>query len=107
MERNRELERKIGERVSVLRKDAKLTQEKLAELTKCSPTFISKVERGESAASIKLLGAIANSLKLPIRELFQFDDEDAENKIEGIVLLSRNQAGRLVEKSYNIVEKHR
>ena len=108
MGRNRELKRKIGERISLLRRQAKFTQEELAELSDCSTTFISKVERGKCAASIKLLGAIANSLKLPIRELFVFDDhENEERKIEGMVLLMRDESGRLIEKSYSVVEKHK
>lgn len=106
MERDRELEKKIGERISTLRKQSELTQDKLAELSNCSVAFISKVERGQSAASIKLLAAIAKALKLPILELFRFDDEEFDRKVDGFVVLMRDQSGRLVEKSYTVVEKH-
>ena len=50
------LQKKLGQRIASLRRDRKLTQERLAELLNCSVEFISLVERGVNAPSVAGLG---------------------------------------------------
>jgi len=67
------LKKQLGERIAYLRKRAGLTQEKLAESTNYSVEFISLVERGVNAPSIDGCGRIADTLNIPVKELFEFE----------------------------------
>jgi transcriptional regulator with XRE-family HTH domain len=67
------LQKKLGQRISALRKKQGLTQEALAELIGCSVEFISLVERGVNAPSVAGLQGFADALKVEVRDLFTFD----------------------------------
>ncbi len=69
------LQRKLGQRIAVLRRTRKLTQEQLAEEIGCSVQFISLVERGVNAPSIAGLEKFAKVLKVEVRELFTFEEK--------------------------------
>ena len=102
------IDKKIGGRVSSFRKQARLTQEMLAEKVGCATVSISKLEIGSARASVKMLAKIAETLSIPLMELFRFDDvTEKERKIKGMLLLMRDESGRLIEKSYSVVEKHK
>jgi transcriptional regulator with XRE-family HTH domain len=66
------LQRELGQRIALLRKARKLTQEQLAEELGCSVEFISLVERGVNAPSVAGLEKFANILRVEVRELFTF-----------------------------------
>lgn len=55
---------KIGFRIRHRRKELKLTQEKLAEKTGLTDTYIGAIERSTSKCSIETLVKIANALNL-------------------------------------------
>ena len=55
----------IGQRIKTLRNNKKITQEKLAELTKLSLAHISNLENGHSKMSIESLIAISDALCVP------------------------------------------
>lgn len=67
------LKKQLGEQIAFLRKEAGLTQEKLAEATDYSVEFVSLVERGVNAPSIDGCGRIAEVLNVPVKELFNFE----------------------------------
>lgn len=69
------LQRKLGRRISELRRAKKLTQEQLAEAVGCSVEFISLVERGVNAPSVAGLEKFAKVLKVEVRELFTFEEK--------------------------------
>ena len=48
-----EIAKTIGQRVRNYRIDKGLSQEKLAELSGCHPTYIGQVERGEKNATLE------------------------------------------------------
>lgn len=50
-----EIAKIIGQRVRNYRIDKGLSQEKLAELSGCHPTYIGQVERGERTLLLKVL----------------------------------------------------
>ena len=47
-----EISKLIGQRIRNYRTQQKLSQEKLAELCGCHPTYIGQVERGEKNATL-------------------------------------------------------
>ncbi len=63
---------KLGIKIRVERQKQRLSQEKLAELSNLNRNFIGMIERGETNITVKNLENIANALKLPIQELFNF-----------------------------------
>ena len=61
----------IGKRIRNYRTQLKYSQEKLAELSGCHPTYIGQVERGEKNATIESIEKIANALNIPLEQLFE------------------------------------
>ena len=59
----------IGETIRHFRKQAKLSQEQLAEKADLHPVYIGEVERGEESASVSALLRIAKALGVRIRDL--------------------------------------
>ena len=60
----------IGEAIRLYRKNAGLTQERLAEASVLNPKYLGEVERGEKIISIEALLRIAKAVKIPIRDFF-------------------------------------
>ena len=57
-----EIAKIIGQRVRNYRIDKGLSQEKLAELSGCHPTYIGQVERGEKNATLESIEKIASAM---------------------------------------------
>jgi len=66
------IKKRLGQRIAELRKDAGLSQEKLAEKADYSVEFISFVERGINAPSIEGCARLAQALDIPLKDLFDF-----------------------------------
>lgn len=66
---NLSINEKIGIKIKLLRAKAKLSQEKLAELSYMNKNSIGSIERGESKPSIETLEKIANALNIELKEL--------------------------------------
>jgi len=60
----------LAEAIRSNRRNAKLTQEKLAELADLNPKYIGEVERGMKNISVDALLRIAMATKTPIRDFF-------------------------------------
>lgn len=69
---NKDTVSKLGIKIRIERQKAKISQEKLAELSNLNRNFIGMIERGETNVTVKNVENIANALKLPIQELFNF-----------------------------------
>lgn len=61
----------LAEAIRYHRKNAKLTQEKLAERADLNPKYIGEVERGLKNISVDALIRIAGATKVPIQEFFK------------------------------------
>jgi transcriptional regulator with XRE-family HTH domain len=61
----------FGSRIRELRKDAGLSQERLAELADLHRTYMSGVERGERNASLTSIARIAKALNVSLSTLFE------------------------------------
>ena len=82
----------IGQRIRNYRAEQKLSQEKLAELSGCHPTYIGQIERGEKNATVESIEKIAIALKIPLSRLFEKlggpQNEEADLSLECYELIS-------------------
>ena len=76
-----EIAKVIGQRIRNYRLQAGLSQEKIAELSGCHPTYIGQVERGEKNATLESIEKIASALNVPLSKLFDKYDPDDSNDI--------------------------
>jgi transcriptional regulator with XRE-family HTH domain len=65
----------FGARLREIRLQRRMTQERFAETLNISVDFLSLIERGVSAPSFNTLEQIAKRLRLPVADLFKFDNE--------------------------------
>lgn len=66
------LRRALGERLRALRHEHEgLSQERLAERAGLHPTFVAKVERGESAVTVDTVAALCSALGMTLSEFFE------------------------------------
>jgi transcriptional regulator with XRE-family HTH domain len=63
--------RLLGEKIRAYRKEAGLTQEKLAERADLHHNFIGEVERGNLDISVGSLVRVATALKVRVRDLVE------------------------------------
>jgi len=63
----------FGERIRERREELDLSLREFAKLVKCSPPFISDVERGRRFPSDQVLELMAQVLKLKLKELKEID----------------------------------
>ena len=61
----------LGQRIRNYRTAKGLSQEKLAELSGCHPTYIGQIERGEKNATIESIEKIAAALNVSLSKLFE------------------------------------
>ena len=66
-----EIAKAVGQRIRNYRTRAGFSQEKLAEMSGCHPTYIGQLERGEKNATIESIEKIATALSLPMSKLFE------------------------------------
>lgn len=110
-----DLEKQVGGRIKQIRKVAKMTQERLAEKTKLSVEYVSRVERGVSQPSFKTLTAMAEALNVIIMDFFDFKgpvvfkDKKQESRqkkeyIEAISSELREMEVRELTVIYNVIK---
>lgn len=92
IETKEEVNKRLGTRLQKLRKNAKLSQEKFAELCGCSSQTISGIETGYSFPSINLLFRICKALNTNCANLFNFYYEEiAPDKDDIEILVEYNK----------------
>jgi transcriptional regulator with XRE-family HTH domain len=69
------LRKKFGHRLRQIRAERRMTQERFAEVLDVSVDFLSMVERGISAPSFETLEKISKRLRVPVADLFAFDNK--------------------------------
>ncbi len=74
----------IGQRIRNYRTGQNLSQEKLAELSGCHPTYIGQVERGEKNATLESIEKISSALDVSLSTLFE--KLSVEDKTDNIPL---------------------
>lgn len=83
----------LGKRIKELRKEAGLTQEKLAELIDIETTSLSGIESGRHFPSLPTIEKIASKLNVELKTLFDFShlksiDKMKEEIVENIDKIS-------------------
>ncbi len=72
----------VGQRIRNYRNQRGLSQEKLAEISGCHPTYIGQIERGEKNATIESIEKISSALGISLATLFEkIGDEGSRNDI--------------------------
>ena len=69
----------VGQRIRNYRIKLGISQEKLAELSGCHPTYIGQLERGEKNATLESIERIAKALNVPLSRLLEKLGGKAEN----------------------------
>ena len=75
-----EIAKVTGQRIRNYRTQKGLSQEKLAELSGCHPTYIGQLERGEKNATIESVERITAALGISLSKLFEKMDGQEEGK---------------------------
>ena len=70
-----DLKKQFSVRLRLLRIQQQMTQEQLAAAANISVDFLSLIERGKNSPSFANLEKLARALKVPVQELFKFDEE--------------------------------
>jgi DNA-binding XRE family transcriptional regulator len=65
--------KKLGERITALRKEQSLSQTDLAHLCDWDRQALHKIEKAKVNPSIYVLHKIATELNIPLKELFDFE----------------------------------
>ncbi len=90
-----ELAKILGKRIRSYRTNKKMSQEKLAELSGCHPTYIGQLERGEKNATLESIEKIASALSVPLSTLFEnIGNPTEENNISHLcyeLLISKSK----------------
>lgn len=66
-----EIAKSVGQRIRNYRTRQGFSQEKLAEMSGCHPTYIGQLERGEKNATLESIEKIASALNIPLSQLFE------------------------------------
>jgi len=88
----------LGKRIRLLRKQRKLTQAKLGDLTDICYKYIGQIERAEKNPSVMVVCRIAKALGLSLTDLLDGTSEKIENlgHLEKIThLLKRQKPARV------------
>ncbi len=64
-----EIAKTIGQRIRSYRLQLGLSQEKVAELSGCHPTYIGQVERGEKNATLESIEKIAAAIQVALSKV--------------------------------------
>lgn len=70
------INKQIGLKIKLERAKRDWSQEKLAELSDMSKTFIGDIERGKSSPTIETLAKIANAFEIELHELTNISKVD-------------------------------
>lgn len=85
----------IGQRIRNYRTQKGLSQERLAELAGCHPTYIGQLERGEKNATLESVEKIASAMDISLSELFDKLGKSGSNNIAAKcydLVASKNEA---------------
>lgn len=65
------IEKIFGLKIKELRKQKKYSQEKLANLSSISKSYISQIEKGKKTVSLEIINKLAKALEIEMHKLFE------------------------------------
>jgi transcriptional regulator with XRE-family HTH domain len=68
-----DIKKEFGKRLYQLRKEKKMSQETLAELSELNRPYISAIEQGKRNVSLEVIEKLARALEIEIREFFEIE----------------------------------
>jgi len=92
----------LGFKVKEIRKQRKITQEKLSELIGVDNGYISKLEVGQNFPSLKTLEKISLVLDVSLGEFFKFESDSRINYKEEINKIYDRLSGEMQHRLYQI-----
>jgi len=66
-----DVKEQFGNRLVELRKERKMTQDKLAEISELTRVYISGIEQGKRNVSLEVIAKLAEALEIEIKEFFE------------------------------------
>jgi|AntRauMFilla1563_2_1112583.scaffolds.fasta_scaffold51159_1 transcriptional regulator with XRE-family HTH domain len=66
-----DIKEEFGKRLNQLRKERKMSQEKLAELSELNRPYISAIEQGKRNVSLEVISKLAQALDIEIKHFFE------------------------------------
>jgi transcriptional regulator with XRE-family HTH domain len=101
-----EVQAHLSVRIAELRSGRKLTQLELAKSTGVALQYITKIEQGDRAPSLKTIASLAAALEVPVAELFNFEDRKIISpRVEGQVLRLRTLLEGASEEDVKLLNK--
>ena len=70
---------KLGEKIKLLRKDKKISQEQLSNMLKINRNYLSRIETGKSEPTSSVLKNIAIIFNIDLNSLLDVDKENIKN----------------------------
>lgn len=106
---NNSLRKFVANRIKYLRKEKKLSQEKLSEKADLEPKYINKVENEKYDMKIDTLDKVIYSLDMSLEEFFNFkfsnNSNEVDNLINSIKKLPYEKQKRILEALNMLIEE--
>jgi transcriptional regulator with XRE-family HTH domain len=81
-----EINKKLGERIRVIRKERGYSQEELGDRADLHTNHIGAIERGENNVTLESIIKVCKGLNISLEELFRYvDPKDHKNDLDQIV----------------------
>jgi len=96
----------FGENLKRLRKQRRLTQESLGELTGINYKYIGEIERGEKNPTAVVIYKISKALQVPVSEIFSLEEDTSEigERIKTVERLFEGRDKREIDKAIRILK---
>ena len=85
--RSQDLDKKIAANITALRNSLKLSQRQFALRTEIDQSHINKIEKTAMSVSLNNLQKISETFNVPIKDLFNFSDQEKNTAHKEISLL--------------------
>ena len=80
------LSAEFGRNIRKLRAERRMSQEEIAFRAGISSAHLGQIERGEKNPTLETIGKLAVAFDLPLAELFDFETEHTQSKLDSSVL---------------------
>ncbi|MBI4308813.1 MAG: helix-turn-helix transcriptional regulator [Candidatus Omnitrophica bacterium] len=98
------LTKTFGQKLRLLRKTRKFSQEKLAEKANLHPTYIGVIERGEQSATLDTIEKLAGALNVKEKELFYLTSQEEDRIKEEIIAHLSGQNPKKLQRFLDILK---